>query len=178
MEKSLSISETVKKWGLIYGLVGVIYVYITALLGIQGNSSNISAGIISFIITLGIAFAVYSLAVKEYKNENSGILTFGKAYVICLLVGLLGGVIRSVGFYIYIKFIDPTYVESIMNAQIEAQEKMGVTVPDPESLPAFMKFFQTNEFFAFSTLFSAILGALIFGLIVAAIYQKKEDFSY
>jgi hypothetical protein len=178
MENSLSISETVKKWGLIYGLIGVIYIYITAILGIQGDSSNISAGIISFIVTVGIAFTVYSLAVKEYKNENSGILTFGKAYVICLLVGLIGGVIRSVGFYAYIKFIDPTYVESIIEAQMEAQERMGVTVPDPDSLPAFMKFFQTSEFFALSTLFSAIFGAVIFGLIVAAIHQKKDDFSY
>ena len=76
------------------------------------------------------------------------------------------------------KFIDPTYVDSIIEAQMQAQEQMGGTAPDPDSLPAFMKFMQTPEFFAVSTFISAIFGAIILGLIVAAINQKKEDFSY
>ncbi|WP_192346572.1 DUF4199 domain-containing protein [Algoriphagus sp. Y33] len=178
MENSAPISETVKKWGLIYGLIGIIYTYITAMLGLQGNSSSIASGIISFLLTVGIAFTIYFLATKEYRTENSGLLAFGKAFVICLLVGLLGGVLRSVGFYLYMKFIDPTYVDSIIEAQMQAQEQMGGTAPDPDSLPAFMKFMQTPEFFAVSTFISAIFGAIILGLIVAAINQKKEDFSY
>ena len=178
MENSIGISETVKKWGLIYGLLGVIYLYITAMLGIQGDSSNIMAGILSFLITLGIAFTIYFLATKEYRTDNSGIMTFGKAYSICLLVGIIGGLIRSVGFYIYMKLIDPNYVRVIIEAQMEAQEKMGATAPSPDDMPAFMKFFQTAEFFALSTLFAAIIGAVIIGLVVSAINQKKEDFSY
>lgn len=178
MENSIPISETVKKWGLIYGLIGVIYTYITAMLGLQGESSSIMSGIISFLITVGIAFTFYFLATKEYKTDNSGLLSFGKAYVICLLVGLIGGLIRCLGFYLYMKLIDPSYVNSIIEFQMQAQENMGASPPDPDSLPAFMKFMQTAEFFAFSTFLSAIFGAIILGLIVSAINQKKEDFSY
>ena len=178
MENSKPISETVKKWGLIYGLIGVIYMFLSAMLGIQGDSSNIMMSIITSLITIGIAFTIYFLATKEYRSENSGLLSFGKAYVICLAVGLMGGLIRAIGFYGYMKFIDPNYVQSIVDAQMQAQENMGVSAPDADSMPAFMQFFQTPEFFAISTLIAAIFGALIIGLIVSAINQKKEDFSY
>lgn len=176
METSNLFSTVVKKWGLIYGLVGVIFVFLSAMLGIQGGG-KITSGIISWIITAGIAIAIYYVATKEYREENNGLLTFGRAYGICIVVGLIGGLLRGIGFYIYIRLIDPTYVQTIVEAQLAAQESFG-GAPSPDQMPEFMKFFQTSEFFAGSIFFSVILGALIFGLIVSAINQKKEEFTY
>ena len=45
-------------------------------------------------------------------------------------------------------------------------------------MPAFFKFFQTAEFMAGSTFLGVIFGALIIGLIVAAVNQNKEEFNY
>lgn len=177
MEQLNLFSETVKKWGLIYGLIGVIIVFISAMLGLQ-EAQSIGTSILSSVLTIGIAFAIYFLATKEYRTENNGLISFGKGYSICIVVGLIAGLIRGVGFYVYLKFIDPSYVDRIIEAQIKAQEQFGGSAPDPDQMPAFLKFMQTPEFFAFSTFFAAILGALILGLIVAAINQKKEDYSY
>lgn len=176
METSNLFSTVVKKWGLIYGLVGIIFVFLSAMLGIQGGGNMIS-GIISWLITAGLASAIYFLATKEYRDENNGLLSFGRGYGICLVVGLIGGLIRGIGFYIYVKLIDPVYVQTVIEAQLAAQESFG-GAPSSDQMPEFMKFFQTPEFFAGSVFFSVILGALVFGLIIASINQKKEEFTY
>ncbi|MFC5193119.1 DUF4199 domain-containing protein [Algoriphagus aquatilis] len=177
MEKTNLFSEVFKKWGLIYGLIGVIYVFLTSMLGIQGGG-NLVVGILSWLFTAGLAFGIYSFAIKEYKENNEDQITLGKGFGLNMMIGLIGGLIRAVGFYVYIKFIDLNYVQRIIEAQMEAQERLGGPTTSPDQLPEFMKFFQTPEFFAGSVFFSVILGALIIGLIVAAINQKKEEFNY
>ena len=177
MENSNLFSEVSKKWGLIYGLIGVIYVFLTSMLGVQGGG-NMLIGVLSWLFTAGLAFGVYFFATKEYREGNQDQITLGKGFGLNMMIGLIGGLIRAIGFYVYIKFIDTSYIDSILEAQIAAQERFGGPTPSQDELPEFMKFFQTPEFFAGSVFFSVILGALIIGLIVAAINQKKEEFTY
>jgi len=171
MEDRTSISDTGKKWGLIYGIIGVIVIFITAMFDL--SSRGMGTQIVSGIITFAIAFCIYFFSTKEFRDSNDGIMSFGDGFKLVLLVGFIGGVIRAVGFYIYLKFFDTEYVQRIIEAQIEAQESMGATY-DPDNVPAFMKFFQTAEFFAGSTLFNAMMGALIIGLIVVAINKRSN----
>ena len=105
MEKTNLFSEVFKKWGLIYGLIGVIYVFLTSMLGIQGGG-NLVVGILSWLFTAGLAFGIYSFAIKEYKENNEDQITLGKGFGLNMMIGLIGGLIRAVGFYVYIKFID------------------------------------------------------------------------
>jgi uncharacterized membrane protein len=131
-----------------------------------------------FVVTVGVAFTIYFIASKEYKDNNSGMITFGQSFGIAVLTALIGGMIRAVGFYLYVKLIDTNYMDRVLEAQEEVRERMGAPEVDPDQLPAFVKFFQTPEFLGISTFVNAMLGALIIGLIVAAIIQKKEDYTY
>lgn len=176
MEEKLTISDVAKKWGLIYGLVGLIMLIFSAMFDLS-TMGFVWQGLI-FIVTVGIAFTIYFLASKEYKESNSGLITFGQSFGIAILAGLIGGLIRGIGFYLYVKVIDTNYMDRILEAQEEVRERMGAPEIDPDQLPAFVKFFQTPEFLGISSLINAMLGALIIGLIVAAIVQKKEDYTY
>ncbi len=175
-EESITFEEVVKKWGPIYGIVGLIYTLITTMFDFATMGLAVQA--LSFVILVGIAFTVFFLACKEYKDDNNGLLSFGRAFGIIALVGLIGGVIRAVGIYIYIKFVDTGYMERIQEAQEEMRERFGAPDVDTSELPEFLKFFQTVEFLGVATFFNVMLGVLIIGLIVAAIVHKKEDFSY
>jgi protein-S-isoprenylcysteine O-methyltransferase Ste14 len=177
MKNSNLFSSVVIKWGLIYGLIGVIYVFLSAMLGLQGQG-NIAIGIGIWLFTVGLAFLMYFLATKEYRGENGNLISFGRGFGINMLVGLIGGAIRGVGFYFYAKVIDPSYVQNLIDAQMEAQEKFGGQSASSAEVPAFVKFLQTAEFMAGSTFLFVIFGAVIFGLIVAAIIQKKEELTY
>ena len=177
MKNSGLFSSVVIKWGLIYGLIGVIYVFLSAMLDLQGQGS-IAIGVIAWLFTVALAFLMYFLATKEFRSENGNLISFGRGFGINMLVGLIGGAIRGIGFYIYAKFIDPSYVQNMIEAQMEAQEKFGGPSASSAEVPAFVKFFQTAEFMAGSTFLGVIFGALIIGLIVAAVNQKKEEFNY
>jgi hypothetical protein len=176
MEEKISSSEVIKKWGLIYGLIALIVALLSVVFDM--SSMGTTATIISSIVNIGIAFVIYFLSTKEFRESNNGLLSFGKGFKIVFVVGLIGGLIRATGVYFYIKFIDSSVLDKIMEAQIEAQEKMGSSY-DPDAVPEFMKFFQTAEFIGLSSLFAAIIGALILGLIAVAINKRsEEDLSY
>lgn len=174
--EELKNSDFTTKWGLIYGVSGLILVLITSMLDLATKGFAVQA--LLWFVTVGLALAIYFLLTGEYKKENKGLISFGKAFSLILVAALIGGVIRALGFYLYIKFIDVDYMARVVEAQQIASERMGLSQPDPSQMPEFLKFFQTEEFMLISTFFSVMLGALILGLIVAAIVQKKEDYSY
>ncbi|UCS93407.1 DUF4199 domain-containing protein [Echinicola marina] len=172
MDDQMTIGEASKKWGLIYGIIGTIIILISAMFDFssQGFGAQAASGFLSILI----AFGVYYFSTKEYREANSGVLSFGQGFKIVFLVGLIGGALRGLMFYIYLKVVDTEYVQRIVEAQIEAQEKMGATY-DPDNVPAFMKFFQSAEFFAGSSLINALIGALIIGLIAVAINKRTNS---
>ncbi|MCH7413769.1 DUF4199 domain-containing protein [Belliella sp. R4-6] len=173
MEEKITIGDSVKKWGLIYGLIGLIAAILTAIFDLATKGAVMS--IVTSLITVAIAFGIYFLATKEYRESNDGLLSFGEGFKIVALIGLLGGTIRAIGTYCYFKFIDTGYMDRVLEAQIEAQENMGVPY-DPDAIPEFMKFFQTVEFQGIASILSAILGFLIWGLIAVAINKKTEEY--
>ncbi|WP_215224564.1 DUF4199 domain-containing protein [Echinicola shivajiensis] len=172
MDDRMTIAETSKKWGLIYGIIGTIVVFISAMFDF--SSKGFGAQAASALLAILIAFGIYFFSTKEFRESNEGLLSFGQGFKIVLLIGLIGGIVRSIAFYIYLKFIDTEYVQRIVEAQIEAQEKMGATY-DPDNVPAFMKFFQSAEFFAGSSLINALMGAVIIGLIAVAINKRTNS---
>lgn len=176
MEENLTVSDTVKKWGLIYGISGLIYMLLSTMLDFA--TMGMMVQVISFLVLVGIAFTIYFLACKEYRDSNDRQISFGRAFGIIALVALVGGVIRTIGIYAYVKFIDTGYMARVQEAQEEMKVRFGAPEVDPDDLPGFVKFFQTEEFLGIATFFNVMIGALIIGLIVAAIVQKKEDHSY
>ncbi|WP_186758324.1 DUF4199 domain-containing protein [Echinicola salinicaeni] len=172
MDEQMTIGETSKKWGLIYGIIGAIIVLISAMFDL--SSKGLGAQAASGFLGILIAFGIYFFSTKEFRDANEGILSFGQGFKIVLLIGLIAGALRGLVFYVYIKVVDTEYVQRIVEAQIEAQEKMGATY-DPDNVPAFMKFFQTAEFFAASSLVNALMGALIIGLIAVAINKRTNS---
>ncbi len=169
----MTIGESAKKWGLIYGLIGFVVIVLSDLLGLAGN---VVTSIILTLVTWGIAFTMYFLATKEYRDANQ-FMSFGQGFKIVMLVGLLGGLLRSIVFYIYIKFIDTTYIQRVKELQLEAQQKMGLGDRQPV-YPEGWEFLGSDNFLMIaqvgSQLILAIIGALILGLIAAAI-NKRED---
>ncbi|MBW3470485.1 DUF4199 domain-containing protein [Arthrospiribacter ruber] len=176
MEEKTTVGDVAKKWGLIYGLIGLIYIIVSTVFDFA--TQGVAMQVISFLVTLILAFTVYFLACKEYKDDNEGLISFGRAFGLIALIGVIGGAIRAVGLYLYLKFIDTDYLVRIQEAQEEMRERMGAPEIDPDQIPEFMKFFQTTEFMGIATFINVMLGVLVIGLIVAAIVQKKEEYTY
>ncbi len=168
--ENTSIRPYVTKWGLILGLVSAVItvvIYLTEL-----YLTNQWVGYASLIFTIAFMF----LACKEFKEENGGVLAFGKAFLIAFLVGLIGILISSIVNYIYISFVDPNIMQNIMDAQLEKlANDPNVSDEQLEATENMMGMMTKPIFTVLSGLFGGAFFSAILGLIVGAIAKKNPD---
>lgn len=116
--------STTVKWGLITGMVYVIFSLISNVLGLS-QGGNTGLGLLVNTVLFGVTFFTIYLGLKEFRDESlGGYLTVGQAVRSGLAVALVAGVIAGAFTIIYMTLIDPGMVDKIMataEAQMDAQ---------------------------------------------------------
>lgn len=165
MEEQGSNRQIAIKWGLIFGLASTIYTLITTI-------GRIQLVFIGTAITWGIIITAFVLACKEYKRDNGGFMSFGKGFSMVMLIALIGGLIRTVVYYVYLS-MDTEYIEFIKESQ--RNSPFGPPPEANEQATAMTELFMSPWFFALITFIMAIFGGLILGAIVTAIMKNEEE---
>ncbi len=149
---------TVIKFG-IYGLLLAIAIFLGALYFGRDLSYGTQEvlGYTSMVASLVFVF----FGIKHFRDrENEGIVSFGKALIIGLLISLITAVGFGIADYIYTTAINPDFFEEYA-AAMRAQGYEG-------DIPEFTSFMGALLMFATVT----IMG-LIISIISALILQKK-----
>src|SRR5690606_22978283 len=107
-------------------------------------------------------------------DEGDGYMSYGQGVGIAFWYGLISSGISSVFMYIYIKFVDPTFMDAIKDQQLEAFEKQGMSEAQIEQAMQFSSMFNTAEAFFVMGLFGGIILSVLIGLIVTIFTQKKS----
>jgi len=108
------------KWGLITGMVYVIFSLVSNLMGVQ-QGGNMMLGMLMNVLIFGGTFFTLYLGIKETRDQGlNGYLTPGQAIRAGLGMALIAALISGVFSVIYMKFIDPEMASRIM-AAAEAQ---------------------------------------------------------
>jgi hypothetical protein len=162
--------------GLNYGLItgGVLIVY-SLIMFISDLYLNKAVSWIGYIFLIG---GMVWGTLEYRKKYSNGFLTYGKAFSSCFWIGLIGGIISTIYFFIFIKFIHPGFINEIMDqarANIvtsnpnmsEEQVEQAISMSAKFMSPVMM----TIWGFAGYAAISAVLGLII------AIFLKKEDTS-
>ena len=103
-EKSTSKSKVILINGIILGLALIVY---SVLLYIFDLNLNSYLSWVNYIIIVGVV--VY--ATKNYKdNSLNGIMTYGQALGLGTLIILLGVLLSSIYYYIFVTAIDPDFL--------------------------------------------------------------------
>ena len=150
--------STVFKYG-VYGLVtGLIIFLIHLTLGKDlSYSTNEILGYISIFISLSFVF----FGIKHYRDKvNNGIVSFGKALLIGVLISLLVGLGIAVADFIYTQFINPDWFENYYQMMHDAGKEDEIIEMTSLSAGLFML-----------TLVSVI--GFIISLISGLILQRK-----
>ncbi|MFN8154243.1 MAG: DUF4199 domain-containing protein [Bacteroidia bacterium] len=159
------------KYGLIYSGINILWnlvMYITELNRTENARIYQSLGLV-FMITCIV------MAINEYKkSEGNGFVDFGAAFKQGLVITAISGIIGALYFVVYIKYIDPSYNDFILQQQVDKFAEMGMSEADIEKAVA-----QTAKFLTPFWMFTfGILGSLFFGsvisLIIAAIMKKPN----
>lgn len=149
---------TVIKFG-IYGLILAMVIFLGVLYfgGDLPYSTQEVLGYTTIIVSLVFVF----FGIKHFRDrENEGIVSFGKALIIGLLISMITAVGFAIGDYIYTTAINPDFFEEYA-ATMRAQGYEG-------EIPEFTSTLGALLMFATVT----IIG-LIISIISALILQKK-----
>ncbi|MFN5345585.1 MAG: DUF4199 domain-containing protein [Bacteroidota bacterium] len=148
-------------YGLYYGgfsILLMLVMYVTEL------NRMPSAGSLNYLTLAVLAYFTVQL-VKDVKAENGGFITFSKIFKGGLSIGLIGGVLSSIFFYVQVKFIDTGYVKFVLDQAIIQMQKKGMTDDVIDQSIKMIENWTTPEMM----LLTGVLGSLFFSSIVAVI---------
>lgn len=168
-------------YGLYLGIVMVIFSLSLYMLGIL----PVGFGRIAFLLLISAVIMFFGIffSTKKIRNELfSGEISYGKAFLVGLLVVLFASIISAIYSYIQNSIIDPEYVPRILNAwkewTYEFMSKMNA--PEVEIDKKMDEFdMQIKEYSHFKNFFKEVFTSIFWGaiisLITAAILKKKND---
>ncbi|WP_421872299.1 DUF4199 domain-containing protein [Marinoscillum sp.] len=168
--KDVSKKSVAIKYGIIGALISIIVFVVQDFAGIAGNpDTSWIATVLSIVIYAGIIF----VAQNDYKKNGDGHLNYGEGLGLGTLLSLVSSVISSIFTYIYVSFINPTFIENIRQTQIQALEEQGMTDAQIEQSMGVMEAMSGPT----AMLIFGILGGVFFGFIVSLIvtaFTKKS----
>jgi len=169
MEDKVTIKQIAIRWGLIVGLVFIVYGMILQFLNLEMKTMQYFS-YLNYVILI----VVFVLAHKAFKEGRDGFMSIGQGIGIGTLIALIASVLNAVFSYIYLKFIDDSMLTKIKDAQIEQYEKMGMDDAAIERSMEMAGKFMTPELIQVW----GILGTVLFGFILALIvslFTKKSN---
>lgn len=164
---AVSTRSTGVRYGLIGAVIGIIYFIILRMLDVdmQGPASYLG-----WVFTAVLIF----LAQKYYKDNGTGYMNYSQGIGIAFWYGLVSAAISSVFTYIYIKFVDTAFIDMIKEKQYEEMQKRGMSDEQIDQAMKFAGMFATPEAIFVMGLIMTIISAVIIGLLVTLITQKKS----
>lgn len=172
-----------KRTVLIYGAIAgaVVSLFMSTTMLLTANDEMVHTGASSMLLGyLGmlIAFTFIFVAIKSYRDkENGGVISFGKAFRIGLLIALIASTLYVVAWAIVYKAFLPDYMDKYCAAIIE-QEKPNLSAEALQARIAEMN--KTKEMYATPwgfTLFTyaEILPVGILVSLIAALVLKRKS---
>ena len=167
--------STTMKWGLITGMVYVIFSLISNMLGVQqGGGGNAGLGFLINILIFGATLFVMYLGLKEVRDQDlGGYLTMGQAFRNGMKIAVIAGLISAVFTFIYMKFIDPDMGERILEGAEDQWDKQGLPEDQRDMARKFTGMFLNPMIMAPFVLIWTAFWGVIKSLIAGAILKKE-----
>ena len=123
------------------------------------------------------------LLLSKAKKENQGVMSFKEGFTTYFLSAVIGILLSTAFNILLFNFIDTgardTVTEHLLDMQVGMIQKFGGT--QEQINEAITKIKESSQFSLKGQLFGifqAMIGAIIFGLILAAIFKSKNKESF
>lgn len=162
------------KYGLIYGLVLVIFSLVNILTTPVDPTSAPWRSFLVNILILVVTYFIIHFGVKEFRDTvNNGALSLGEAIKFAILVTLLGAIIESVFGLIYFQFIDPEYLDRVFEGTRESLERRGLSEDQIDQQMKIGKMFSNPFLMVPLGIIYRVFWGLIKGLIAGLILKNE-----
>ncbi|UYZ59437.1 DUF4199 domain-containing protein [Hymenobacter latericus] len=164
---SVSPSSVGVRYGVMLGIVSIIFTAVTMMAGLEQNTA---IGLLGAVIS--IAFIV--LAHKAFKQANGGFMSFGQGVTIGVVASAVSGLLASVFRYIYLTFIDPEALARGAEAARAKLEEQGMSDEQiDQAMSVSSKMTEGPVGVVVAIVVSIIIG-LILSLIISAITKRTR----
>ncbi|MHA4736537.1 DUF4199 domain-containing protein [Dyadobacter sp. MSC1_007] len=167
MEEKTSTARVALKYGVLGSVVIMVY---STILNVSGLAQNKVLSSLSFLLML----VAIVLAMKDFKEKNSGFMTYGEGLGLGSLTSAVMGLLTSAFTMFYIQFIDNTLLAQGLDQVREDMEKRGMDDSQIEqAMELSQKFMSPGVVFVMGV-FGYIVMGFIVSLIIAAIIRKEK----
>jgi hypothetical protein len=166
-EKKPSLLKNALYWGVIMGVILIIYSLIMYFLDL---SLEKWVNWISYIFII----AILIFATINYRDkELGGAMTYGQALGFGILTILFAQIINGVYSYIFMKFIDPGIIDKILAMQEDEMIKKGIPEDQIENAMEMVKKFMTPLIINVIAIPVSTFFGFVITLITSIFLQKK-----
>jgi hypothetical protein len=162
-----SVMSTALRYGVIVGLISIIY---TMVLEFAGLGLNQWAGSVGYLFFIGGMVAAHN----AYKKENEGYMAYSTGLGIGTLLSLFSGILSTSFSFVYMKFIDTTKITKIMEKSVADMEARGLSDDMIEQSMEMQASFMTPEMVNIMALVFFVFVGFILSLIVSLITKKNH----
>jgi hypothetical protein len=170
MESNNAFYKNSMNYGAICGLSLIVVYFALQTLG-MGKSGGAEQAI-SYLTTILFIF----IGTKKFRDDlNGGIISYGKAVFSGVLISFFSAVLLGFFMYIYMKYIDETLLNQILEQAEQNMLESGQTDEQIEMTMEYTKRFTTPGIVStMAVLVNTFLG-LIFSLVIAAFVKKDPQ---
>jgi hypothetical protein len=159
------IARIAAKYGLIQGVLSFA-------LNAVGTLANLQPTWLVGVFQAVLLIVLMVLAHREFKKTHNGIMMYSEGLGSGTLLSVAGAVVTAVLLYIYVRYINTTYLSTLIQAQHAALEQRGITGPQAQQAMAMVGAVMTPVGIAVSSLISGAVVGFIVALIVSIFTQK------
>jgi hypothetical protein len=163
-------------YGAIAGSIVIATMVVGFILGADHGDDSLFLGYSIMIVALSLIF----LAIKSHRDRQGGVIKFGPAFLLGLMVAVVAGLFYVVGWEGYMAATNYTFMDGYVAAAIEAKKAAGIAGAALEAEIAKleqMKVQYANPLFRMPMTFMEIFPVgLVIALISAAILRNPKAF--
>lgn len=169
-----------KKIVLVCGLIGGIISCLWWAVGepLVDESVSYNTRVFFGYAAMVLAFSLIFVGVKSYRDQyNDGVITFGKAVQIALLITLVASTVYTAAWLINYYFFMPDFGEKMMASMRAEMVAKGVSQPEIQKQMAEMTQFMQqykNPFYNAMITYTEILPVGIVISLIAALILKRN----
>ncbi len=168
-EKKSGLWKNALNWGVILGVALIIY---SLLMWFLDLSLEKWVSWVSYLIIIGALI----VATKSYRdNTLGGVISYGQALGYGTLVVMFGSIVTAIYTYLFMKFIDPEFIDKILLMTEEQLIEKGIPDEQIEMGIEMQKKFMTPTIMSLGSIPTYTFIGFIISLITSIFLKKKSE---
>lgn len=167
--------KTSVTYGVVLAVISALLTLVLFFLGVHNDPEKLrSTRTILSLVSIAITVAVVVMALRAVRaGAKDGGLSYGGGVLASCVVGLVAGVISAVFMLVYMKLINPEFLEANYQLAVTEAQARGASATDIQNAEGVMRIFTGAGFITAVTLIGTPITCTIIGLI-AAIFVRRQ----